>query len=276
MMVYITTFSLAKAYIAAFFLILPFAHGEFWSARELNLCNQLYSVGFGWGRTQYKTQSAMCNNEKVMLINCRYTRPTNDFRTELHECPDEESCVPHHYLLHGASSDAGCLVLPKSSGVKGDGDLDNHACSSGIRLGDHDLYVLSSVTPDSMLYKDGIRTCIIGKSGSNSPADRIYQKSPCPQTSTILKLAAHTTYQACIYTAVGLAKKSVGFHWNIRSPGKMVLPRGLEQQGKPFSEMFTILNNNTANDAVRIVIGDQESGDQEIGDQAHHTTTESQ
>ncbi|RDI86038.1 hypothetical protein Vi05172_g4175 [Venturia inaequalis] len=81
----------------------------------------------------------------------------------------------------------------------------------------------------------------------------IYSRDPCPQQSTFLKLAARTTYQACITTAVALAKTSVGFTWHIRSPGRTAR-RGLEQLGKPLSEMFTIVGNNTANDALRVVI----------------------
>ncbi|KAE9971794.1 hypothetical protein EG328_005372 [Venturia inaequalis] len=245
-----------KVYIAAFSLILPFAHGiEFPSAIAYNVCKK-YDAGWGWGRVSYKTRSARCLSEKKMHLLCLETHPTQDDRAGDHFCEGDTTCIPHNYVL-GQSPDAGCIRLWSPSGVKGDGDLDNYSCSSGITIGNDDIWVLSSVTPDSILYKDGIRTCIVSKSGSSSPVDRVYSQSPCPQTSTVLKLSKHTTYQACIFTLLKLAKKSVGFTWHLRGPGKLPRNRrGLGLQGQPLSELFTIVSNNTANDAVKIVIGD--------------------
>ncbi|KAE9978988.1 hypothetical protein EG328_001117 [Venturia inaequalis] len=258
-----------KISIATFFLILPFAYGfEFASARDINLCARLINKGWGWGREEYSTGNARCLDARTMRLNCDYTLPATrvgQSKYHNHNCDDKESCVPH-LRTFSPTPDAGCLVLFSPSGVKGEGDMDNHACSSGVQIGKDDIYILSSISPDGGLYLDGIRACIIGKSGSKAPKDTIFQGSPCPKTSKILKLAAHTTYQACIDTVVALANKKVGFHWNIRSPGNTFhYRRGLQQQGKPLSEMFTIVGNNTANDALRIVIGDQEIGDGDGG-----------
>ncbi|KAE9978026.1 hypothetical protein BLS_008941 [Venturia inaequalis] len=244
--------------IAAFFLILPFAHGfEFASAKTINLCRRIRNEGYGWGRLTIRTTSASCIDNKNLHVLCHFTHPASYFSTEQYECEgDDESCIPHS---EGTSPqpDAGCLVLHSPSGVKGSGDSDNHACSSGIKIGNDDIYILSTISADNPLYASGLRTCIIGKSGTSAPTDRIYSSNPCSKTSTLLKLAARTTYQACVTTAVALAKTSVGFTWHIRAPGKTVR-RGLElgQQGKPLSEMFTIVGNNTANDGLRIVIED--------------------
>ncbi|KAE9963511.1 hypothetical protein EG328_011329 [Venturia inaequalis] len=249
-----------KLSIATFALLyLPFAYGfEFASAIGINLCGRLFDGGYGWGRVMYNTRSAMCLDQKQMDLICVYrNRPRPNWRNEERNCEGDESCVPHEYPGRPVP-DAGCVVLHSPSGVKGSGDMDNHACSSGLTIGNDDIYILSAVSSDKMIYDWGIRTCIIAKSGSSLPADTIYSKSPCPHTSTILKLAKKTTYQACVTTAVALAKTSVGFTWHIRSPAKTTR-RGVGQQGKPdLSEMFTIVSNsnNTANDAVRIVIGD--------------------
>ncbi|RDI84630.1 hypothetical protein Vi05172_g5361 [Venturia inaequalis] len=257
-----------KISIATFFLILPFAYGfEFASAKDINLCGRLFNIGSGFGRVEFSTHSASCIGEKRMWFACMYTRPhnTGEFIPHERDCEGDESCVPHDESI-APLADAGCIVLHSPSGVKGSGDTDNHACSSGIRIGNDDIFVLSSISPDSIEYGYGIKTCIISRSGSNAIKDRVFSGSPCPKTSRILKLAKRTTYQACITTAVALAKTSVGFHWNIRGPGKAFHPnprRGLEQAGKPLSEMFTIVGNNTANDALRIVIGDREIGDQD-------------
>ncbi|KAE9961743.1 hypothetical protein EG328_001812 [Venturia inaequalis] len=263
MKVYIATFFLVKVYITTFLLILPFAYGfEFASAKGINLCARKFDGGSGFGRVSFTTESAACRGEKKMHLWCQYTHPTNRIRGEIYDCEGDESCVPHEYQPgHLGDADAGCIVLRSPSGVKGSGDTDNHACSSGINIGNDDIYILSSISPDdSFRYLDGITTCIISKSGSNRITDRIYSKSPCPKTSTLLKLAKKTTYQACVFTALSLAKKSVGFTWHISSPGKLNNRRGLEHQvehqGKSLSEMFTIVSNNTTNDAVQIVIGD--------------------
>ncbi|KAE9975848.1 hypothetical protein EG328_002958 [Venturia inaequalis] len=266
--------TITKISIATSVLILPFAYGdEFASAKDINLCGRELNGGSGWGRTEFSTRNAKCIGEATMNLVCLYTHPSwsvGDVRQHEYDCKGKESCVPHSQKL-SPIPDAGCLVLHSPSGVKGSGDMDNHACSSGIKIGNDDIYVLSSISPDSLAWDNGIRACIVSKNGRDTPADTIFKGSPCPKTSRILKLAAHTTYQACITTAVALAKTSVGFHWNIRSPGKTYIPPrrrglqqqgkpplGLQQQGKPLSEMFTIVGNNTANDALRIVIGDHE------------------
>ncbi|KAE9970686.1 hypothetical protein EG328_006111 [Venturia inaequalis] len=243
-----------KIYIAAFFLNLPlFAHGlEFASAKDINLCNRIHGGGSGFGRVELQTITASCLSEKKMNVLCRFISPTNYFRVEEYTCEGEASCVPHKTVVD-AARDAGCIVLHSPSGVKGSGDSDNHACSSGIKIGDNDIYILSSISADNPMYQLGLRTCLIAKSGTSRATDQIYSRNPCPQASTLLKLAARTTYQACITTAVALAKTSVGFTWHIRAPGKTIR-RGLE--GKSLSEMVTIVGDTTANDALRIVIED--------------------
>ncbi|KAE9994007.1 hypothetical protein EG327_001740 [Venturia inaequalis] len=252
-----------KVSIATFFLLspLPFAHGyEFASAVDVNVCGRELDGGYGWGRVEFITSSAACLSETKMHLLCLDRWDHTRYREDLHDCKGKESCVPHAQFV-SPTPDAGCLVLHSPGGTKGSGDMDNHACSSGISIGNDDIFILSAVSADQLKYDTGIRTCIISRHGSTAPADVIYSKSPCPHKSTLLKLAKHTTYQACVTTAVALAKVSVGFTWHIRSPGRTVRrgpeqPGGLGQQAKPLSEMFTIVSNTTANEAIRIVIGD--------------------
>ncbi|KAE9982609.1 hypothetical protein EG328_010740 [Venturia inaequalis] len=147
------------------------------------------------------------------------------------------------------ATDAGCIHPVSPSGVKGAADTDNYACSSGIRIGNDPLLIMSSISTDNPTYESSLTSCTIVKSGTQ---ETIYKHSPCPKSSTFLKLAARTTYQACVHTAVAVAKISVGFTWHVNSPGKT--RRSLDD-GKPLSEMFTIVGNSTADNAFRIVIG---------------------
>lgn len=213
------------------------------------------NVGYGFGRVEVVTVSANCADRTKMWLNCRYVRPfdpTGNWVPRNWICLGGERCLPHERRGLYAKPDAGCIVLSSPSGTKGDGDLDNHACSSGIKINNDPIYVLSSISTDNSKFGSSIISCEIVKSGTK---ERIYQRKPCPQTSVLLKLAAKTTYQACVDTAVAFAKVSVGFTWHLDSPG--MTRRGLHG-GKPLSEMFTIVGNNItadADDGFRIVIG---------------------
>ncbi|KAE9976004.1 hypothetical protein EG327_008278 [Venturia inaequalis] len=132
--------------------------------------------------------------------------------------------------------------------VKGAADTDNYACSSGIKVGNDPLYLLSSISTDKPALENSLTSCSIVRSGTQ---DAIYRHMPCPRTSVIIKLAARTTYQACVHTAIAVAAMSVGFTWHLDSPGKTRRDLG----EKPLSELFTVVGNSTASDGFRIVIG---------------------
>ncbi|RDI82559.1 RNA polymerase II subunit A C-terminal domain phosphatase [Venturia inaequalis] len=259
-----------KVYLALS-LLLPSTHGYiFASAVYENICGRVLSGGWGPGRVEYRTVSAMCWDDTIIDLLCKRTMPNpipGHYDAAHWVCVEGLSCSPHdpQYMIW---PDAGCIRLQSPSGVKGNGDYDNYACSAGILIGNDPIYVLSSISTYNIAYSKKLMGCSIVKSGTK---DAIYEKHPCPQTSTFLKLAAKTTYQACVTTAVALAYKTVEFKWNLKPPGKLrpgkVHPRDLGQPSKPFSEMFRIVGggiNGTANHPVQIVIGNEESGDEEV------------
>lgn len=235
---------------SAFCLFLPFAYGvilEFTSAIQVNCCGDLLNGGEGFGRVELITLSARCNNKMEMRLGCNYTLPENGgYRTGYWLCVNGKECVTSSIKN---PADAGCVKKKKPSGVKGAADTDNHACSSGIAVGDKPLWYLSSIAETSGQNTGAIKECTITKSGTHN---NIYDKAPCPRESTIIKLDARTTYQACIFTTLAFAKRSVDFTWHLSSPGKIVRSLGPQQ---PVSEMFTILNNTAnANDGFQIVV----------------------
>ncbi|KAE9990711.1 hypothetical protein EG327_001058 [Venturia inaequalis] len=186
-----------------------------------------------------------------MNLECNYTLPTNGGRRSGDWlCVGGAECTKASDKGPGRH-DAGCIKVGKPSGVKGAADTDNHACSSGLAVGSEDLTLLSSISTDQPNLKGAITRCTITRSGTHI---NIYDKTPCPQQSTLIHLAAKTTYQACIFTALAVAKTSVGFSWHLHSPGKTKrTPLGPE---KLLSEMFTIENGTAnANDVFQIVVG---------------------
>ncbi|RDI87074.1 hypothetical protein Vi05172_g2905 [Venturia inaequalis] len=241
----------------AFSLILPLVSlstckvYEFTSAKTFNICGKVYNGGWGWGRVEMGTISAQCLDQKQMSMRCWHHLPRSGG-----EAPGEytcsgrkQSCLPA-FPAGKNFPDAACITLFDPMGTKGAGDLDNYACSSGVNVGNAPIWVLSSISTDKPIYVDSTTECSVVRSGTQNS---IYKSSHCDKTSTVLKLAAKTTYQACIRTAAALAKTSVSFTWHLSGPGK--LTRGLQQHGNPISEMFTI-DNSTSNGAIQIVIGD--------------------
>ncbi|KAE9967402.1 hypothetical protein EG328_004341 [Venturia inaequalis] len=136
------------------------------------------------------------------------------------------------------------------TGVKVAGQ--NRACSSGGTNTLKDpIYVFSSITANSPKYDRYILSCTIIKSGTT---DIIVARKPCPKTGTLIRIAGGATYQACIETAASVAPNTIAFTWHLGSPAKK--RRGLDS-GKPLSEIFTIIgNNSTADNPFQIVIGD--------------------
>ncbi|KAE9992083.1 hypothetical protein EG327_010184 [Venturia inaequalis] len=252
---------------SAFYLILPFAHLpfvhgqgradlEFVSAKALNACGELFNGGEGFGRVEMRTVTAVCTSQTFMALECNYTLPVHGgHRPGVWLCLKGKECTPHDDRpLDDRTSrrinDAGRLKIRSPSGVKGAADIDNHACSSGLSIGTSSLTLSSSISTDQPNLMGSLTRCTITKSGTSN---YIYNKSPCPQQSTIITLAAKTTYQACIYTALAVARQSVGFTWHLHSPVKTKRTLGPE---KPLSEMFTIENGTpNANDAFQIVVG---------------------
>ncbi|KAE9966595.1 hypothetical protein EG328_008814 [Venturia inaequalis] len=241
----------------AFYQLLPLvslSHGyDFASAQDLNLCGHLYNGGSGFGTVRVITYNARCYNDgKFIKLRCLITRPVA--RGEIPgtwECLEHQTCIPHERGPEVHHQDAGCITLFSPMGEKGDADVDNHACSAGMTIGNDPIWILSSISADQPNNQPGIVGCTITQSGTHR---NIYSKNPCPKQSSLIRLAAHTTYQACITTALAFAKKSVAFTWHVSGPG--MTRRGLDD-GKPFSEMFTIVNGTAnAKDAVQIVIGD--------------------
>lgn len=245
----------------AFCLILPFAHGvEFASAKVYNPCALKLNGGYGYGRVEAITLSASCISRTSMDLWCNLTHPHNQRADDvIWNCEGSELCL-RNGPKHIRPPDAGCINMFSPAGIKGAADQDNHACTSGMRVGDRPLYLLSSITPDDPILVTSFARCSVVQSGTQN---MIYNRHPCPKTSSVIKLAAKTTYQACIDTAVSLAKKSVGFHWRLDTPGSLgrhVLEGdGLEDSNqKPLWEMVTLVGNSTANDFFKIMIGDRE------------------
>ncbi|KAE9961634.1 hypothetical protein EG328_002178 [Venturia inaequalis] len=239
----------------AFFLLSPLvslsAHGlEFASARNINLCGQLFDGGYGTGRVHMITYSAHCADDNHLTVTCHFVLPHPvGGRQGTWTCDKDTECTAHE-VGAGQQPDAGCIKLVSPSGVKGDADPDNHACTAGVAVGNDPLYILSTIATIDENYMNSVNLCTVTQSGTHKD---LFSKSPCPRQSTLLRLAAKTTYQACIYTALAVAKRNVAFKWYIKSPGKT--RRGLDN-GKPFSEMFTIVNSTAdANDAFEIVVG---------------------
>lgn len=204
------------------------------------------------------TTAADCTGETEMRLDCHYLLPSNGgFRGSTYTCKHPETCVDDPNVPM-SQPDAGCLEIGSPSGVKGAGKVNGHACSSGLIVGGHAVFLMMSISADGHQFDNALKSCEVVRSGTSNS---IYRSSPCSKTSTLIKLAAKTTYQACIDVTNSFLRTSVPFTWHLHGPGK-IRGRGLDELGneRPLSEMLTVLEggNSTANDAIRIVIGDGE------------------
>lgn len=96
-------------------------------------------------------------------------------------CVGRESCLPHD-AGEDDLPNAGCLELFSPSGLKGNGDYDDHTYSSGIKIGYDTIYILSSISTDNPIYANSLRGCSIIKSGTLTTS---YDRYPCPQNSVL-------------------------------------------------------------------------------------------
>ncbi|KAE9972676.1 hypothetical protein EG328_004876 [Venturia inaequalis] len=230
-------------------LPLPAQTLDFMSAKKDNICAQLMNGGYGPGRVSMTTLSGSCTESHRLKIRCKFIHPDNgQERVKYWPCAPDQYCLP---ISTGANPDAGCIKLLSPSGVKTSGDADNHACSSGLRVGRDTIYVQSSIAADKALDGDAVRECSVINSSTQKA---IYNQTPCDKASATLRLDAGVTYQACISTTSAFARKTVPFTWHLSSPGR--LARDLSSRGKLLSEMVTILGDSTADDTFRIVIGE--------------------
>ncbi|QDS76695.1 hypothetical protein FKW77_000639 [Venturia effusa] len=228
---------------------LPTHSYEFTSARDFNLCNALYAGGYGYGRVTFTTLSASCINTKKMTLRCYFLigpwrpRPNSEYT-----CVGDQWCIPPNPSQF--FPDAGCITILQPKGLKRGGDSDNYACSSGLNIGDNPLYLLSSISTDNPIYSDAntMTECTVIRSGTTQ---HLYIDSPCTKQSTLIELAARTSYQACIQLADTLRDVAVSFTWHLSAPGK--LARDLE--GKRLSaEMFSIDNSTSSSGNFRVVV----------------------
>ncbi|KAE9968545.1 hypothetical protein EG328_007508 [Venturia inaequalis] len=177
------------------------------SAKEANLCGARFNIGSGFGRVEMVTRSAACHDHTTLILRCEYRLPVRQgYRDAFYECDRNNYCFPVAVGTVGTpktleDSDAGCSVENHPAGVKGNAKTNNHACSAGLMIGPKPIVVLSSITADNPAYASSLTDCSVRKSGTT---EMIYESSPCEKLSHRLTLAAHTTYQACIYTAVAL------------------------------------------------------------------------
>ncbi|TID26400.1 hypothetical protein E2P81_ATG00877 [Venturia nashicola] len=202
-------------------LILPLvgvslATGDFTflSAMDFNICGKLGNINYGWGIVRMYTLAAVCLNDHTMAINCGYIVPNvPTLRPGFYHCGGEHLCL--NVGGEDDLADAGCVFLGKPAGVKGDGDTDNYACSAGINVGAKPIWVTSAIYADNEKYQSGVDYCTVIKT-----SDKTHLTKGCEKKSKILKLAAHTAYQACIHTISALATANVAFHWHLGSTGK--------------------------------------------------------
>ncbi|KAE9993439.1 hypothetical protein EG327_004923 [Venturia inaequalis] len=189
-----------------------------------------------------------------MDLECEYLLPHDGGRrTGSWTCPGKEECFDYDRTVL-EWPDAGCMEVRSPQGVKGAAKTDGHACSAGIAVGSSSITLSSSISANDHNFDNGLKSCQIVKSGTTNS---IYKSSPCSKTTTTIKLAPRTTYQACIDVTSALLTTSVGFTWHLHS--HRLKGRGLgDGNGKPLSEMLTVLGNSTANDAFQIVIGNGE------------------
>ncbi|KAE9961495.1 hypothetical protein EG327_003980 [Venturia inaequalis] len=226
---------------------IPFA-----SAKTINLCAEMFDGGYGGGRVHMTTLQAACTGPQSLVVDCHYVLPTPEGSVLGYKnCELDERCVPVD-TKPNEFPDAGCQKELKPSGVKGNRDNDGFACSAGVEVGSQPVVVMSWITADNPKFQDYLTRCTITKSGQ---INNIYVSSPCAKKSVLLHLAAHTTYQACISTAIAVARVSVGFHWHIDSPGKTKkIIHTRDEHEKPLREMFTI-DNSTASEGFSIEFG---------------------
>ncbi|TLD19560.1 Calcium-binding protein [Venturia nashicola] len=230
---------------------------SFISAIDFNICNLKFGGGVGgFGHVSLITKTGRCIDYWTMKIGCQYTHPTTYAFLNWYTCGDKLLCMPT--TKEGGPMDAGCLPVFQPSGVLGEGDIDNFACSAGFNVGDRDLNVRSSVTTDGQSPGPAIARCTIHSQDTGRKSTTIWDHSPCETQSTILHLYAHTTYQACISAAVGFIHHRVGFKWHILPPIPYAkVPRDLEhgtEEGTPSSELFTIDDTQSSVVNLEVVV----------------------
>ncbi|TLD22558.1 hypothetical protein E2P81_ATG07751 [Venturia nashicola] len=233
---------------------------SFNSAVGVNVCGKIRNRGIGAQRTEFITVSAMCTTTEHMRLRCRYVSPFYGPEVNVDfYCYGQTRCIATNNSGKDLAQnpDAGCNKIRKPSGVKGEGDSDNYACSSGLNVGDQDIYLLSSISADNSLNQaNALLSCALQRSGDGNY--KLFVHKPCEKASSVIKLLAKKTYQACISTTEAFRGQKVGFHWNVDSAGS--LPYTLHMRDvvdkRPLSEMFTI--DDSIGDDFPIVVRERE------------------
>ncbi|KAK8184852.1 uncharacterized protein BKA78DRAFT_298623 [Phyllosticta capitalensis] len=235
-------FGILTAVVLAVFL--PFnLDDEFVSAINRNVCSAK-DGGYGFGRVRWTTRNAQCLNSKKMLATCFRNFPNpREAYTENGQflcAPENHFCVPRFLKVPTLNYDAGCQKIDTpAGGTKGAGDVDDIACSSGIKF-DAPIYLLSKITADNTAYTDSITACSVQQEGSK---ENLSTLSPCTGEAGI-DFDAGPTYEACITTADSVDNVNVAFHWFLR-PDISTKKRDLSDMEIP---SFTIRYKNETGD----------------------------
>ncbi|KAH9826797.1 Calcium-binding protein [Teratosphaeria destructans] len=225
-------------------VVAPFP--DFESAKFLDgrgLCSKLLSGGYGFGYTDYSTESAECVGLKAMKLVCKTLRPTTNVeRKGEYECSNnpKQICVENlktSRFTHD-EPDAGCLTEETPDGEKLDG---NYACSSTLHPHE-DLYIESSVITNDPNQQRLIQECDIEEGEGESERPPVHATEPCfdGQISN-LNLVKDHVYKACIFVG-SETLTHIAFHWKIKINyiGNGPDRRRHEGSTRPLSELVTI------------------------------------